>query len=207
MTSPSTASLPADLADDRLIREQGLRGYVTRFTARVRSGDLGALPVVVGLAVIWVVFYALNPVFLSSRNLVNLTLQSAAIGTIALGVVLVLLLAEIDLSVGSVSGLAAALLAVTFVQGDLPLLAALLLAIGSGTAIGLLYGLLYVRFGVPSFVITLAGLLGFLGLQLYVLGDTGSINLPFDSAVVQFAQQAFLPAPVAYALAVLVPAA
>lgn len=207
MTSPSTASLPADLADDRLIREQGLRGYVTRFTARVRSGDLGALPVVVGLAVIWVVFYALNPVFLSSRNLVNLTLQSAAIGTIALGVVLVLLLAEIDLSVGSVSGLAAALLAVTFVQGDLPLLAALLLAIGSGTAIGLLYGLLYVRFGVPSFVITLAGLLGFLGLQLYVLGDTGSINLPFDSAVVRFAQQAFLPAPVAYALAVLVPAA
>lgn len=207
MTSSSAPPVPADLADDRPVREHGLRGYVTRFVLRVRSGDLGALPVVVGLAVIWAVFYALNPVFLSSRNLVNLTLQSAAIGTIALGIVLVLLLAEIDLSVGSVSGLASAVLAVTFVQNSLPLAVALLLAIGTGTLVGLLYGALYVRFGVPSFVITLAGLLGFLGLQLYVLGDTGSINLPFDSAVVQFAQQAFLPAPLAYALAVAVPAA
>lgn len=207
MTSSSAPPVPTDIADDRLVREHGLRGYVTRFVLRVRSGDLGALPVVVGLAVIWAVFYALNPVFLSSRNLVNLTLQSAAIGTIALGIVLVLLLAEIDLSVGSVSGLASAVLAVTFVQNSLPLAVALLLAIGTGTLVGLLYGALYVRFGVPSFVITLAGLLGFLGLQLYVLGDTGSINLPFDSAVVQFAQQAFLPAPLAYALAVAVPAA
>lgn len=207
MTSSSAPPVPADIADDRPVREHGLRGYVTRFVLRVRSGDLGALPVVVGLAVIWAVFYALNPVFLSSRNLVNLTLQSAAIGTIALGIVLVLLLAEIDLSVGSVSGLASAVLAVTFVQNSLPLAVALLLAIGTGTLVGLLYGALYVRFGVPSFVITLAGLLGFLGLQLYVLGDTGSINLPFDSAVVQFAQQAFLPAPLAYALAIAVPAA
>ena len=206
-TSTGSAPLPADLADDRIIREQGLRGYLTRFLSRLRSGDLGSLPVVIGLAVIWVVFYALNPVFLSSRNLVNLTLQSAAIGTIALGVVVVLLLAEIDLSVGSVSGLSAAILAVAFVQNSLPLAVALLLAVGSGTVIGLLYGLLYVRFGVPSFVITLAGLLGFLGLQLYVLGSTGSINLPFDSFIVWFAQQAFLPAPLAYALAVAIPLA
>ncbi|WP_461023542.1 sugar ABC transporter permease [Thalassiella azotivora] len=195
------------MQDDRLVHEQGLRGHVTRFVGRLRSGDLGAVPVVVGLAVIWLVFYALNPVFLSSRNLVNLTLQSAAIGTIALGVVLVLLVAEIDLSVGSVSGVSAAVLAVAFVQNSLPLALALVLAVAAGTVVGLLYGLLYVRFGVPSFVITLAGLLGFLGVQLYVLGDTGSINLPFDSAVVRFAQQAFLPDPVAYALAVLIPAA
>ncbi|GAB2688392.1 ABC transporter permease [Thalassiella azotivora] len=206
-STPTAAALPADLQDDRLVHEQGLRGHVTRFVGRLRSGDLGAVPVVVGLAVIWLVFYALNPVFLSSRNLVNLTLQSAAIGTIALGVVLVLLVAEIDLSVGSVSGVSAAVLAVAFVQNSLPLALALVLAVAAGTVVGLLYGLLYVRFGVPSFVITLAGLLGFLGVQLYVLGDTGSINLPFDSAVVRFAQQAFLPDPVAYALAVLIPAA
>ena len=67
--------------------------------------------------------------------------------------------------------------------------------------VGLLYGCLFTRFGVPSFVITLAGLLGFLGLQLWVLGDNGSINLPFDSWLVQFAQLAFLPAWLSYALA------
>ena len=82
---------------------------------RIRGGDLGPLPVVLGLVVIWTVFQLLNPVFLSSENLVNLTMQCAAIGTIALGIVLVLLVGEIDLSVGSVSGLAAAVLAVSFV--------------------------------------------------------------------------------------------
>ena len=206
MTSTSAAQLPADLQDDRLIRDQGLRGYATRFISRLRSGDLGSLPVVIGLTVIWVAFYVQNPVFLSSRNLVNLTLQCAAIGTISLGIVLVLLLGEIDLSVGSVSGVAAAVLAVGFVQRGLSLPLVLVLALGSGAVIGLVYGALYTRFGVPSFVITLAGLLGFLGLQLYVLGDTGSINLPFDSALVRFAQQAFLPTPVAYGLALGVPA-
>jgi ABC-type xylose transport system permease subunit len=203
----SESGVPADLLDDRLIREQGLRGYVTGFVSRLRSGDLGSLPVVVGLAVIWLVFYLQNDVFLSSRNLVNLTLQSAAIGTISIGIVLVLLLGEIDLSVGSVSGVAAAVLAVGFVNNGWPLLLTLLVALLAGTAIGVLYGVLYTRFGVPSFVITLAGLLGFLGLQLWVLGDTGSINIPFDSWLVQFAQQRFLPAALAYALAVLVPAA
>ena len=69
------------------------------------------------------------------------------------------------------------------------LVLALVAAIGAGALVGLLYGFLYTRFGLPSFVITLAGLLGFLGLQLWVLGDTGSIGLPFDSWIVQFAQQ------------------
>jgi len=206
VTSTGAAQLPPDLQDDRLVREQGPRGYVLRFLSRLRSGDLGSLPVVIGLSIIWVAFYLQSPVFLSSRNLVNLTLQCAAIGTISLGVVLVLLLGEIDLSVGSVSGVGAAVLAVTFVQRGWPLPLVLVLAIGAGTLIGLLYGLLYTRFGVPSFVITLAGLLGFLGLQLFVLGDTGSINLPFDSFLVQFAQQAFLPTPLAYALAIGLPA-
>jgi ABC-type xylose transport system permease subunit len=203
--STTETPLPADLLDDRLIREQGLRGYVTGFTSRLRSGDLGSLPVVVGLAVIWLVFYLENPVFLSSRNLVNLTLQCAAIGTISIGIVLVLLLGEIDLSVGSVSGAASAVLAVGFVNHGWPLLVAVVIGLLTGTVIGLLYGLLYTRFGVPSFVITLAGLLGFLGLQLWVLGDTGSINIPFDSWLVAFAQRAFLPPAAAIALAVLVP--
>nr|WP_208382285.1 sugar ABC transporter permease [Microbacterium ulmi] len=184
-----------------------MRGTAQRVWARIKGGDLGPLPVVLGLAVIWTVFQILNPVFLSSRNLVDLTMQCAAIGTIALGIVLVLLLGEIDLSVGSVSGLAAAVLAVTFVQLRWPSVLAVVAAVGAGCLVGLLYGFLYTRFGLPSFVITLAGLLGFLGLQLWVLGDAGSINLPFDSALVEFAQHWFLPPWAAYTLVALAVAA
>jgi D-xylose transport system permease protein len=192
--------LPADMQDERLIASRGIRGAVSVFTGRLRSGDLGSLPVVIGVIIIWGVFQSLNSSFLSSRNLVNLTLQSAAVGTMAIGIVLVLLLGEIDLSVGSVSGLASAVLAVTLVNRGWHVIAALLAAILVGVLVGIFYGALFNRFGVPSFVITLAGLLGFLGLQLYVLGDEGTLNIPFDSPLVQFAQQSFLPDAVAYLL-------
>ena len=181
----------------------GVRGSAERLWARIRGGDLGPLPVIVGLVVIWTVFQAVNPVFLSSRNLVDLTMQCASIGIISLGVVVVLLLGEIDLSVGSVSGLAAAILAVGFVQLRWPLIVAIVAAVATGCLVGLLYGWLHARFGLPSFVVTLAGLLGFLGLQLWVLGETGSINLPFDSWIVEFAQQWFLPAWASYVVVVL----
>lgn len=199
--------LAEPIAQERLLSGSGIRHTLEAFVSRVRGGDLGALPVVLGIAVIWTVFQLLNPVFLSSENLVNLTMQCAAIGTIALGVVLVLLVGEIDLSVGSVSGLAAAVLAVTFVQLQWNLVLSLIAAIAIGCLVGLLYGFLYTRFGLPSFVITLAGLLGFLGLQLWVLGETGSIAIPFDSWLVQFAQQMFLPAWASYLVAVLAVAA
>ena len=210
--SPETAeelqsALPADLQDERLIASRGFSGAVSVFTSRLRSGDLGSLPVIIGLIVIWGVFQALNSDFLSPRNLVNLTLQSAAIGTISIGIVLVLLLGEIDLSVGSVSGLAAAVLGVGLTQHGWPLPLAILAAILTGTVVGLLYGGLYTRFGVPSFVITLAGLLGFLGLQLYVLGKEGSLNLPFTSSIVEFAQLQFLAPVVAYLLVLVTVAA
>jgi D-xylose transport system permease protein len=187
-----------DSSDEGILSPSGIRGAFASLLTRVRGGDLGSVPVIVGLVVIWSVFQALNPVFLSSRNLVDLTMQCAAIGTIALGIVLVLLLGEIDLSVGSVSGLAAAVLAVGFVELQWNLVFAVLAAVAIGCLVGVLYGFLYTRFGVPSFVITLAGLLGFLGLQLWVLGDTGSISLPFDSWIVQFAQQMYLPAWASY---------
>jgi ABC-type xylose transport system permease subunit len=196
--------LPADLQDERLIATNGVSGAVSAFTARLRSGDLGSVPVVVGLVVIWAVFQIANSSFLSSRNLVNLTLQTTSVGVIALGIVLVLLLGEIDLSVGSVSGVAAALVGVTFVNEGWPLLVSLLAGVALGILVGLFYGLLYTRFGVPSFVITLAGLLGFLGLQLLVLGKDGTINLPYESALVGFATRSFLSPAVAYALVALV---
>ncbi len=172
------------------------------FVSRTRTGDLGSLPVVIGVILIWGIFGILNPDFLSSSNLVNLALQCAAIGTIALGVVLVLLVAQIDLSIGSISGLAAAILAVSFTQWNWPLPVAIVAALAVGAIIGLFYSFLYTRFGVPSFVITLAGLLGILGLQLYVLGSLGSINIPFDSWIVRFAQQMFLPPWLSYLVAV-----
>lgn len=189
--------------EERTPQYSGIQRAIRDFTVRVRGGDLGSLPVIVGLVIIWAVFQILNPTFLSSTNLVNLTMQMAAVGTIAIGIVLVLLLGEIDLSVGSVSGLSAAILAVGFVQLGLPLVLVLLASLVTGALIGLLYGFLRTRFGVPSFVITLAALLAFLGLQLHVLGATGSINIPFDSWIVQFGQQWFLPAWLSYTLVVL----
>jgi simple sugar transport system permease protein/D-xylose transport system permease protein len=181
---------------------EGIGSRFSEFQARVRGGDLGPLPVIVGLVIIAVIFQVLNPVFLSANNLVNLTLQFAAGGTIAIGIVLVLLVGQIDLSVGSVSGLAAAILGVGMTQLGWNLLVSILVAIAAGVGIGLLYGVLYNRFGVPSFIITLAGLLGVLGLQLWVLGDTGSINIP-DSPIVEFARSWFLPPWAAYLLAAL----
>ncbi|MDM7831916.1 sugar ABC transporter permease [Cellulomonas edaphi] len=160
---------------------------------RLRSGETSALPITALLVVIWIVFQALNGAFLSSDNLVNLTQQSAAAGVVALGVVLTLHLGQIDLSVGAVSGLAAAIVAVGSVTWGWPLALTLLAAVAAGLLVGLLYGVVHTRLGVPTFVFTLAGLLVVGGLQLRVLGDAGSVNLPFESWLVRFCQTAFIP--------------
>ncbi|AIY00137.1 hypothetical protein ART_0538 [Arthrobacter sp. PAMC 25486] len=196
------SELAADRQDERLARNDGISGAIASFRVRVAGGDLGSLPVVVGLIVIWAIFQIMNPNFLSANNLVNLSLQCAATGTIAIGVVLVLLVAQIDLSVGSISGLSAAILGVGITVGGWPIWVAIVVALAVGLLIGLIYGLLFTRFGVPTFVITLAGLLAFLGLQLRVLGPNGSINLPYDSWIVQFAQGWFLPPWLALVVAV-----
>ncbi len=196
-------STSLDKSDERLTVDSSPRALLDGFMRRIRSGDLGMMPVIIGLIVIWIVFYTQNSRFLSSRNLVELSLDSATIGMISIGVVLVLLLGEIDLSIGSVSGASGAILAVLLVYKGWPLPTAILAAVATGLAIGVLYGLLYTRFGVPSFVITLAGLLGFLGLQLSVLGSNGTINLPVNSWLVDFANFKFLPPVVSYVLAAL----
>jgi len=203
-TPVAAGSVATDRQDERLRAQgAGVSGVVRSAVDRAKGGDLGILPVAAGLLVIWAVFQSLNPIFLSSANLVNLAMESVPVGVIALGIVVVLLLGQIDLSVGSVSGLSSALVAVLFVNQHLPVTLAIVAAVLSGTVIGLVYGQLFNRFGIPSFVITLAGLLAFLGLQLYVLGKEGSINIPFDSRLVFFAQLAFVPHPLAYVLAVL----
>lgn len=201
-SAPTTIAV--DLQDERVMRGEGLRGVLSGFGTRIRTGDLGSLPVFLGLIVIWIVFQILNPRFLSATNLVDLTLQCAALGVLALGVVVVLLVAQIDLSIGSLAGLSSAILGVTFVNMGWPIWVSVLVALAVGAAIGYLYGFLFTRFGVPTFVVTLAGLMGFLGLQLWVLGPTGTINLPYNSWIVQFATTWFLPPWLAYTVAGLV---
>jgi D-xylose transport system permease protein len=181
----------------------GTAPALARLAGRFRGGDLGILPVVVGLVVIWTVMQILNPVFLSSTNLVNLTLECVPVGVIALGVGFMLLVGQIDLSVGSLSGMAAAVTAILFVGHGLSPWLAVPAAVVTAAVVGWLYAQVFNRLGVPSFVITLAGLLGFLGLQLWVLGAAGSINLPFDSGLVTFAQLDFLPAWLSYTLIVI----
>ena len=194
--------LPADLSDERLIQNQGLSGAFNSFVSRIRGGDLGSIPVVIGLIIIAIVFYAQEPVFLSSRNLSNILQFAAPVGVISLGVVLVLLLGEIDLSVGSVSGLSAAIMATLIVYHGQPLVVGMLAGAATGAAIGILYGLLFTKIGVPSFVITLAGLLGFLGLQLVVLGKNGTVNLPRDSGLIEFTRTSYVSGVAAYALVI-----
>ena len=190
-----------DRSDSRVTHATGVGGAIRAFLDQVRAGDLGSLPVVVGLVIIWTVFSSLNPIFLSANNLVNLLFDCSTVGVISLGIVCVLLLGEIDLSVGSMSGVASAMIGVLWVNAGVPLLFAVLIAIVVGAVIGCCYALLRTRLGMPSFVSTLSGLLALLGLQLYMLGATGSINLPYGSWMVNFGQLLIMPAWLSHGLA------
>jgi D-xylose transport system permease protein len=161
---------------------------------RIRGGELGAWPVIIGLIVIWIVFQSLNDRFLTPQNLTNLSLQIAATGTISVGVVLVLLLGEIDLSVGSVAGVAAATLAVLNVRHHWGDIAAIIAALLLGAAIGFFQGTVFARLGVPAFVVTLAGLIGWQGLQLYLLKPEGTINFPYDGLIAKLTHTFLSPA-------------
>jgi D-xylose transport system permease protein len=190
--------------DPRLmLRERGLRGYFDVFVRRMKAGELGSIPVAVGLVVIWVVFQSLDDRFLSAANLSNLVQQMSAVGIISIGIVLVLLLGEIDLSVGSVSGLTSAILAVLNINHGWATVPAIGAALAAGLLIGLLHGLFFAKVGVPAFVVTLAGLIGWQGLQLTVLGDQGTINFPFNGGVAKLANTYYTPE-VGYGLVALV---
>lgn len=200
-TGTTTSTSALEIQEHQHPRASGLAGALGAVLSRARAGDIGSLPVVLGLAVIWIIFQALNSSFLSSANLVNLATECAAVGTISVGVVLVLLVAQIDLSVGSMSGVASAILGVGLTQHGWSVWAAMAVALAAGLIVGLIYSAIFVWFSVPTFVITLAGLLALLGLQLRVLGPNGSINIPFNSWIVRFTQEMFVPRPVSYVLA------
>jgi D-xylose transport system permease protein len=205
--SPVSEEALAIPLDPRLmLRERGLRGYWDVFVRRMKAGELGSIPVAVGLVVIWVVFQLLNSRFLSAENLSNLVQQMSAVGIISIGIVLVLLLGEIDLSVGSVSGLTSAILAVLNVSHGWATVPAILAALLVGCTIGLLQGFFFAKIGVPAFVVTLAGLIGWQGLQLTVLGTQGTINFPFNGGVAKLANTYYTPS-VGYGIVVLIVAA
>ncbi|UJP09831.1 sugar ABC transporter permease [Microbacterium sp. KUDC0406] len=173
---------------------------------RVKNGERPLVPIIVALLAIWVLLGAASPSFWSPENLVNLSLQSVSTGIIALGVVIVLLVGQIDLSVGSVSGLAAALVAVTSMNLGWPLVVSVLVALVAGGVIGVVYGVLIARAGLPGFVLTLAGLLVVAGVQWKVLGSAGSVNLRYDSWLVEFSQTAFVPTWLAWTLTAIITA-
>ena len=199
-----TSTAPTDLQDERLIRPTGFRENFAAQVKRVRTGDLGALPVIIGLLIICVIFQIISPIFLGAENIGTIILlYSAPPGVVAVGIVLVLLLGQIDLSVGSMSGVAASIFAVIYTTGHVPEWAVIIIALASGVLVGFLYGILFIRFSVPSFVITLAGLLALLGAQLAILGPVGDFNIAATSFMVQLGQAWYLPPVVSYIFVVI----
>jgi D-xylose transport system permease protein len=166
-------------AAGRAAIEEGLDRPDARHPLRaLAQGDLGSVRVLIALALIWAIFTSQDSTFFTAQNLTNLTLQIAAVGTVSIGVVLILLLGEIDLSVGAVAGLCASIAAVLSVKNGWDPKVAILAAIAAGAAIGMFHGAVVTFFGIPSFVVTLAGLIAWQGAQLKVLGATGTVNLP-----------------------------
>jgi ABC-type xylose transport system, permease component len=164
----------------------------------------GTKLVLVGLALVWILFQALNPNFLSPRNLSNLLLQIAVLGTLSIGMVIVLVLGEIDLSVGAIAGVSAGLLALLISHG-LPWWVAILAALAAGGLIGAVHGSIITAFGIPSFIVTLAGLLVWQGVQLQLVGDQGQI--PIRDEVIRGIASTYLPSALGWVFAVLVVAA
>lgn len=187
-------------SDDRAGADPA-KGGLSGLVQRLRQQEASSLPVILGLVLIWGVFGSQNENFLSARNLTNLLLQIAAMGTISVGIVLVLLLGEIDLSVGAVSGLSAAVMAILNVQRGMGAALSLVAGILTGALIGFFQGLWFTRFRVPSFVVTLAGLLAWQGALLWVLGSTGTINV-YDPLIDALAGT-FLPPWLGWALCAL----
>ncbi|WP_030261184.1 sugar ABC transporter permease [Streptomyces violens] len=200
--SAEKSAVPAAAVDPRLlVREQGFKGYWTDFTRRMRGGELGSLPVVLGLIVIAVIFQLQTSSFLSAGSLANIGIYTSGLGIMAVGIVFVLLLGEIDLSVGSVAGVGAAVWAVLSVTNGLNDWLSVLIAIFCGLLIGALHGFFFAKIGVPAFVVTLAGFLGWSGLQIWMMGKEGSINTPDGSVVAYLTGYYFEDKAAAYGLA------
>jgi len=164
-------------AGNELTRPPSVGRYLRDYLDRVRGGDVGALPAILGLIVLCAVFGSLRDAFLTERNFANLTQQAAPVMVIAMGLVFVLLLGEIDLSAGFASGVAAAVMATLLAERNWPWYAAVGAALLTGLVIGTVIGTLVSRVGIPSFVVTLATFLAFQGTVLLIIGQGGNVSV------------------------------
>jgi D-xylose transport system permease protein len=181
----SAATAPPPAAEPSAPAANTIGAYGKRWWTDVKSGELGSLPIVVGLIIIAIVFQTQNDRFLTSGNFVNLIVQTAPYAVIAMGVTFALLLGEIDLSIGFVSGVGGVLAAILLTPDKSvpPTWLVMVLVIGAGMAIGTLHGLIITKVGVPSFVVTLAGLLAWNGVVLLLIGDKGTVILQNDFVI------------------------
>jgi D-xylose transport system permease protein len=170
-----------------------LGAYARRWAEGVRGGELGSLPIVIGLIIIAIVFQVQNDRFLTAGNFVNLMVQGAPFALVAMGIVFVLLLGEIDLSVGYVSGVGGVITALLVLPDGsaVPAGVAIAIVLAIGIAIGIVHGLIITKIGIPSFVVTLAGLLAWNGVVLLLIGSRGTVVLQ-DDLIIGFAND-FLP--------------
>jgi D-xylose transport system permease protein len=158
--------------------QQSVGEYVSSYIRRIRSGDLGPLPIIIGLVFIAIFFQLQNPNYLTPRNFVNLILQMAGLTMIAYGMVFVLLLGEIDLSAGYVSGIAGVLITVLLRPPyELHWSIAVVIALAAVLVIGFIQGSLITSFQLPSFIVTLAGLLAWNGFIILLVGQGGTIRI------------------------------
>ena len=205
-TAAQLGPVPGELVDEAG-DSATLSGYVRLWWQGVRAGELGSLPIIVGLIVIFVIFSQLNDNFLTPRNFTNLILQMAAVATIAIGVVFVLLIGEIDLSVAFVSAVGGVVMTLLLRPDDpgWPFWAAIGFALLITTLIGFLQALVITKFGVPSFVVTLAGFLIWSGVVLILTtqySTAGTIRIQ-DETVVGIANN-FLSTAVGWILGIVV---
>jgi D-xylose transport system permease protein len=192
MTTTTTPQLPPVPAPPAA-RPVTVGRYARDYLARISGGDIGALPAVLGLLVLCTVFAVLRPVFLTTGNFANLFSQGAQITLIAMGLVFVLLVGEIDLSAGFASGVCAAVLAALVTWQGQPWYLAVLAAVATGTLIGLALGTMVAKVGIPSFVVTLAGFLAFQGIMLVIIRG-GTIIPVNDEVLVSLANEQLPPA-------------
>lgn len=184
-TTPDTTTSPAPPPIIGSGYEGGVREQIADYFRTVRHGEMGALPAIGGFIVLAILFSFLSSSFLTPLNLANLLTQSATLMTLAMALVFVILLGEIDLSAGVTAGVTAAIFVVLVHNLGVPWLLALAAAFATGLAIGTFIGFFVARVGIPSFVVTLGLFLGFQGLQLLIIGTGGAyrIETPEISAI------------------------
>ena len=176
MTDITTDAEQAGFASD-LTQSNTIGESVQAYVSRVRGGDMGALPSILGLLVLFIVFGIANDRFLSNLNMANLASQSGSIIILAMGLVLVLLIGEIDLSAGVAGGVGACVMGLLIVKHGQPWYLAVAAGIVCGAVIGYVIGLLVAKLGVPSFVVTLAFYLALQGVTLKLIGEGGSVRI------------------------------